>query len=144
MYENYTKQSLPSRDYRELLGSSLCVFNSNNSFLIENILRYDRDKQTSWYKLIDNESGKLMKYISKIIEGDLGLKVADKFKKLVSKRNRIIHSFQITDQDGKQCLATKDREHKQFVISKEYLLDFIKENESFSNLMYKVREQFNS
>ena len=40
MYENYTRQSLPSRKYRELLGSAVCVFNSNNSFVIENILSF--------------------------------------------------------------------------------------------------------
>ena len=42
MYESYSQQALPSKEYRELLGSSLCVFNSNNSFLIENILKYDK------------------------------------------------------------------------------------------------------
>ena len=38
MYEEYTRQSLPSKIYRELLGSAMCVFNSNNCFVIENIL----------------------------------------------------------------------------------------------------------
>ena len=37
MYEPYTRQSLPSKEYRELLGSALCVFSSNNGFIIENI-----------------------------------------------------------------------------------------------------------
>ena len=32
MYEPYTRQSLPSKEYRELLGSALCVFSSNNGF----------------------------------------------------------------------------------------------------------------
>ena len=41
MYEDYTRQSLPSKEYRELLGSALCVFNSKNAFIIENILRED-------------------------------------------------------------------------------------------------------
>lgn len=45
MYENYTKQALPSKSYRELLGSALCVFNSNNTFIIENILRVDNNSQ---------------------------------------------------------------------------------------------------
>lgn len=38
MYENYTRQALPSKTYRELLGTALCVFNSNNAFIIENVL----------------------------------------------------------------------------------------------------------
>jgi hypothetical protein len=51
MYEAYTRQSLPSKKYRELLGSALCVFNSNNSFMIENIIRID--SANDWYELID-------------------------------------------------------------------------------------------
>ena len=41
MYESYTRQSLPTKQYRELLGSAICVFNSNNAFIVENILRCD-------------------------------------------------------------------------------------------------------
>ena len=41
MYENYTRQALPSKKYRELLGSALCVFNANNAFVIENIFVSD-------------------------------------------------------------------------------------------------------
>lgn len=41
MYEDYTRQSLPEKYYRELLGTALCVFNSNNAFIIETILRMD-------------------------------------------------------------------------------------------------------
>ena len=43
MYESYTRQSLPSKEYRELLGTAICVFNSNNAFIIENVLRYNSD-----------------------------------------------------------------------------------------------------
>jgi hypothetical protein len=59
MYENYTRQALPSKRYRELLGSALCVFNSNNAFIIENILHLDDNSQYDWYHLIDLESGNL-------------------------------------------------------------------------------------
>ena len=37
MYENYTRQALPPKEYRELLGSAIFVFNSNNAFILENI-----------------------------------------------------------------------------------------------------------
>lgn len=57
MYENYTRQSLPDREYRELLGTALCVFNSNNEFIIENIV--STDLSCNWYDLIDKESGSL-------------------------------------------------------------------------------------
>ena len=38
MNESITKQALPSEEYIKLLGIALCVFNSNNAFVIENIL----------------------------------------------------------------------------------------------------------
>ena len=55
MYEDYSRQSLPSRKYRELLGSSICVFNSNNQFIIENILKTDNENY-DWYKLTEADS----------------------------------------------------------------------------------------
>ena len=66
MYEEYTRQSLPPKNYRELLGSAICVFNSNNSFIIENILNNDNGHY-SWYDLIDRTSGRLNKPIEKNI-----------------------------------------------------------------------------
>lgn len=51
MYEPYTRQSLPSKEYRELLGSALCVFSSNNGFIIENIIH--TSNAYDWYNLID-------------------------------------------------------------------------------------------
>lgn len=59
MYENYTKQALPSRYYRELLGTAQCVFPSNSAFVIENILRLDLKHRYSWHSLIDEASGRL-------------------------------------------------------------------------------------
>lgn len=67
MYENYTRQAVPSRKYRELLGTAICVFNSNNAFVIENILRSDDNGQYDWYSLIDRESGKLKEPIQNTI-----------------------------------------------------------------------------
>ena len=56
MYESCTRQSLPTKQYRELLGSAICVFNSNNAFIIENILKCDDLDKYDWYHLIDLES----------------------------------------------------------------------------------------
>ena len=47
-----TRQALPPESYLILLGASLCVFNSNNAFVIENILRTDRST-LAWHDLID-------------------------------------------------------------------------------------------
>ena len=54
MYESYTRQSLPSKEYRELLGTAICVFNSNNAFIIENVLRYNTD--STWYEFMNKTS----------------------------------------------------------------------------------------
>ena len=139
MYENHTRQSLSTKEYRELLGSAICVFNSNNSFIIENILREDGGRNYSWYDLIDKTSGQLKAAINDTITTKAGSEIAQIFSDLVDKRNRIIHSFQITNDDKEQILATKDKQHNQFVITKEYLLDFIKGNEVLSDKLYTFR-----
>ena len=142
MYESYTRQALPSKEYRELLGTALCVFNSNNLFIIENILHTDKVNY-NWYELIDKESGKLNKVIVATIVLNGGQAIADLFSDLVERRNRIIHSFQITNNDGEQILATKTKVkdgNKQFIITKEYLMQFIKDNEKLSSLLYDYRK----
>lgn len=137
MYEKYSRQALPSKRYRELLGSAICVFNSNNQFVIENILRIDNSNY-NWYELIDKTSGQLKEPMKNTITQNSNDEIASLFITLVSKRNRIIHSFQITNQD-EQILSTKDKEHNQFVITEDYLLDFIKENETLSSKLHEFR-----
>ena len=137
MYEEYTSQALPSKSYRELLGSAISVFNSNNQFVIENILRID-STNFNWYELIDKTSGQLNTPIKDTITENSNDEIALIFKSLVEKRNRIIHSFQITH-EGKQIFSTKDREHNQFIISEEYLLEFIKLNELLSSKLHELR-----
>ncbi|MBO6417448.1 selenium binding protein [Latilactobacillus sakei subsp. carnosus] len=139
MYEKYTRQSLPSKKYRELLGSSITVFNSNNSFMIENYLKIETSNSFDWYSLIDMTSGRLKNSVQSEIKKASNLKIMEKFEELVEKRNRIVHSFQITDIDGEQRLASKDRNHVQFVITEDYLYQFIKENEELSEMLHKLR-----
>lgn len=136
MYENYSRQALPSKKYRELLGSALCVFVSNNSFIIENILKCD--DRYSWYKLIDKQSGELLQDIKNTITKNSNTKIAELFNSLISKRNRIIHSFQCTV-NGEQILVTKDKDHRQYDITEEFLLDFIRENEELCDLLHDFR-----
>jgi hypothetical protein len=48
---------------------------------------------------------------------------------MISEKNEVIfviHSFRITDGDGKQTLATKHKHGKQFIITEDYLYHFIK------------------
>lgn len=139
MYENYTRQALPSKTYRELLGSSVCVFNSNNSFIIENILRNDEHSNYTWHNLIDQVSGNLHEPIRQKITANSDDEIANLFKSICAKRNRIIHSFQITDTDHEQRLATKDKENNQFIITEEYLLNFIEENMQLSMMLHNFR-----
>ena len=139
MYESYSKQSLPNKTYRELLGTALCVFNSNNSFVIENILNNDDKGNYNWHNLIDKTSGKLATPVKETITKKSGTEIADLFTSLVDKRNRIIHSFQITDKTGVQVLATKEKNGKQYIITETFLLDFIKGNDELNGLLHKFR-----
>lgn len=142
MYESYTRQALPDKDYRELLGTALCVFNANNAFLIENILRYDDEKKFNWHSLIDQESGRLKPKIEQTISKKFGDDVLSLFSDLIDKRNRIIHSFQITNDENKQILATKEPQKdggRQFHITEEYLMAFIKQNETLAIMLHNVR-----
>ena len=139
MYEEYSKQVLPSKKYRELLGSALCVFNSNNSFIIENILRVDNEHY-NWFDLIDKTSGNLLPVIVEtIISVTQNNKISMLFNELVNTRNRIVHSFQITDEYGNQLLATKEKNGNQYRITEEILFEFIKKNEILSSELYKFR-----
>ncbi|ENL8515680.1 selenium binding protein [Providencia rettgeri] len=147
MYENYTHQALPSKRYRELLGTAICVFNSNNSFIIENILREDISKEFSWHDLIDRTSGQLKAPIRKTITEKAGSQIFDLFSNIVKKRNRIIHSFQVTapvdgdisDDMDRQVLATKYEDGRQEYITEEFLLDFIKLNDELSRKLHDFR-----
>ncbi len=142
MYEEYTRQSLPNRQYRELLGSAICVFNSNNAFIIENVLRCDNLDGYDWYHLIDLESGRLKDIIHSTISSRCGDEIESLFLRLVKMRNRIIHSFQITDENGEQLLATKEKVkdgNRQFRITVDYLLEFITLNNQLSELLYNFR-----
>ena len=142
MCESYTRQALPSKKYRELLGSAVCVFNSNNAFVIENIL-HTNNTDYDWYSLTDNLSGSLIASVKATITKKAGKEIEDLFSELVEMRNRIIHSFQVT-YEGEQVLATKtkvNKGNKQFIITEEYLLDFIKKNERLSDLLNDYRKQ---
>ncbi|WP_270914527.1 selenium binding protein [Allofournierella sp. CML151] len=142
MYESYTRQSLPTKQYRELLGSAICVFNSNNAFIIENILRCDDLNKYDWYHLIDLESGHLKESVHEIITSKCGDKIETLFAKIIKMRNRIIHSYHITNASDEQTLATKERAkngNKQFEITEKYLLNFIALNQELSDLLHNLR-----
>lgn len=139
MYENYTRQALPSRKYRELLGAALCVFNSNIQFIIENILA--KSPSNSWYFLTDDRNQLLLNTLKKELS-NIDVDIESLFRDLKERRNRIVHSFQITDTDGEQRLATKtnDPQNEQFVITENYLKEFIKDNESLCMRLYDIRD----
>lgn len=144
MYENYTRQSLPERDYRELLGTALCVFNANNQFIIENILKISGD-QHNWWELMDKTSGSILHKAMTEQYGDIVPEnIIELFNILVEKRDRIVHSFQTTYSmdTEEQILATKDpKTDEQFIITREYMMDFIKENDKLNDMLYKLRDQ---
>lgn len=145
MYENYTRQALPSKKYRELLGSAICVFNSNNNFIIENILHNDQAGRYNWHDLIDLTSGRLKAPIKNTIESNSNEEIYNLFDEIVKMRNRIVHSFQVTapiginDDPDNQILATKHDDGKQEYIDEKFLLNFIQMNENLSSKLHEFR-----
>lgn len=147
MYENYSNQCLPSKKYRELLGSAICVFNSNNNFIIENILANDELNEYNWHELIDRTSGELSEPLKRTITENSNTNIARKFEEVFQMRNRIVHSFQVTapvdggisDDIDKQILATKYKNGRQEYITLEYLYDFIEKNGELSSELHKFR-----
>lgn len=142
MYEEYTHQSLPSKRYRELLGSAICVFHSNNAFIIETILRLDISRDYTWSHLMDLKSGRLKPSVHNVISTQCGPEIEELFVELIKRRNRIIHSYRITNAANEQVLATKEKVEKgnrRFEITEEYLLDFIKLNDKLSGLLHNLR-----
>lgn len=137
MYETYTRQPLPSKEYRELLGSAICVFNANTSFIIENLMSVN--EKLSWYTLMDQTSGKLFQEIEKTLN-PIDSDILSRFKELTEKRNRIIHGFQGTEK-GIQILFTKTKnpDNEQFLITKQFLMEFIKLNEEFCDKLHNLR-----
>lgn len=147
MYESYSRQAFPSKKYRELLGSAVCAFNSNNNFIIENILNNDTQETYNWHTLIDCTSGELSKPIKDTITKKSNSKIAKKFNKIIFLRNRIMHSFQATAPEGSclsddkdnQILVTKYRDGTQEYITEEFLYSFIRENEDLSSDLHRFR-----
>lgn len=67
-----------------------------------------------------------------IISSKCGTEIEDLFEVIVNMRNRIIHSFSVTDKNGEQILATKEKVragNHQFYITEEHLLTFINLNQ---------------
>lgn len=82
---------------------------------------------------------KTKKNVKKSISSQFGNDIENQFSKLVEMRNRIIHSYQVTEND-RQILATKEKSsHRQFIITEEYLIDFIKQNEKLSSMLHNLR-----
>ena len=137
MYDlKLTRMSLPDGDIVYLIGASLCIFNSNNSFIIQNIIKKTNDIN-KWYLLMNKTSGEIKKEICEYIADD---DISVSFSKLVEKRNRIIHSFGGTANNGRQVLFTVDKKtNRQFEITEEYLKEFIHKNEELSDKLYKYR-----
>lgn len=146
MYEPYTRQSLPENEYRELLGTAIYVFNQNFAFFVEIISTYygNNIDNFDWYHLIDMTAGEFYNNVkSKINNEDVNLAL-EEFNKVKDKRDRIVHSFGITNTENKQVLQTKTKTTKgniQTEITEEYLFDFIKDNDNLSNKLYELREK---
>lgn len=111
MYESYSRQALPDRKYREILGAALYVFNSNYDFLIENILHIKDPK--CQFKLENRRN--------RIVHSFTATSDHDSHKQVLC------------------SLDPKTKEQKE--ITEADLLEFIKENEAFALQLDKFRNE---
>lgn len=147
MFEEYSRQALPSKKYRELLGTAVCAFNANNAFIIENVLTNDKPGQYNWHQLIDLTSGRLLEPVKRTITKNSNAVIMTKFSDIIDVRNRIMHSFQVTapvgseisDDEDNQILATKYKDGRQEYITEQFLYKFIKDNEDLSLELHNFR-----
>lgn len=80
----------------------MCTLNSSNLFIIENILKID-SKNYNKLDLINKTFKNLLSVIDEIITSvTQNDKISIIFNELVNIRNKIVHSFQITDENGNQ------------------------------------------
>ncbi len=101
MRENLTRQSLPSYSYYKYLGAALCVFNQNNSFIIEMILenieetgiKLKNGTTPTWYDFMEGTSGVFKSAIHETITKKSDSTIEDLFYESVGMRDRIVHSF---------------------------------------------------
>ena len=110
--------------------------------IIETILRCDDLNKYDWYHLVDLESGLLKGSVHETITARCGDEIERLFVRVINMRNRIIHSYQITNKAGEQALATKDpirNGNRQFEITEEYLVEFIKLNEQLCDKLHTLR-----
>jgi hypothetical protein len=132
---------MPDGDLVKLIGISTIAFNSNLQFLIKNYLTKSENSDDDWWTLTDIEAGQIRRRTKDFLIENGFDEIDAVFNDLVNKRNRIIHSFSVTCQDGTQGLNTLDRKtHNQFQIDEQYLHEFIVDNQGFSDLLYKMRD----
>lgn len=75
--------------------------------------------------MIEYISGQLKPTAEKILSEKIGNDdIFNLFSDLINRRNRIVHSYQITAEDGPQILATKEKifdGNKRFMITEKYI-----------------------
>lgn len=140
--KNLTRQSLSDDELLYLIGVSQWVFNSNLHFIIEMIDKeHHNNSEESWFDLIELTAGKLKGDHKDLILSVLGSEIYDLFADIKEKRDAIVHSFPTGKKVDGYCIPVyrNDTKGKRVEIDKEYLKEFIKQNEKLSSLVYKIR-----
>ena len=143
-----TGKTLPKDDYTYLLGASLFVFEKVNTFVVENLGYTGLTEECDWYHLIDTAQCKYVKYIREYIDSELGTDIADRFRRLLDERNRIVHGFAAT-YSGEQVLGTKTKHcknnpangDKQHIITREEMQKFIADCMDLETRLIPVRDR---
>lgn len=141
---------LPKLDYTALVGASVYYFDRCQSFIVE-LLVHQPTIGLEWRNLTDKTAGQLCPIVEKHLDDKsyIDPKLHDVFSDLSEQRDRIVHGYPVTDTEtGEQRLHTKNKEKtkneqdwekpdagKQYPITHEYMLDFIKQ---VADLTYRL------
>ena len=135
--------SLPDEEYLTLLGEAVYVFNSNASFLVENLLH---SGAPDWHALVDKTSGRLQEAAKRWLVNEEDERILELFDELRNDRDRIVHSFPVT-YEWRQELRTKvkakdeERLNYQYQIDRDLLCSFTDRNQELSDELYKCRDR---
>lgn len=135
---------LPDKKYQELLGLALCVFGSNTSFIIENILSTAYWNPV-WYSLIDAGGKKVLKSVRNIITGFTGGdEICELYEEIASRRSRITSSYKVVSDDRQSLCSVDKKNREQFVVTEEYLSEFILMNEELRDKLSTLQKLMHS
>ena len=131
MISKITRLSLPNKEYLELFGGAICAYNQLVALIIE-IVWHEKCDARLWSQMLDDS-----RVFEKEMKNFFDEQICKAFHIVSTKRNRIVHSVQITH-NGEQVMYTKSKDKdggERDIIDTDYLVSFLG---NVSDIHYKL------